>query len=285
MAPKRQPPPPKPPSPPAESSEDDYEDPEEEEEENASEDSGQQSGSEASLEDDSESEQEQATPKPMTSDGKSRAKSSESESKGDGAPLEGTQVETSKKSFRRVWSDEDQLALLRGMIKFVDLEGKDPLAHIEEFSPFVQKSLSFPVTGQQLVVKIRALRFKYRDNEGKDKVFTRASEAEAFKLSRKIWGTEDQKTLAANGGRAKRTTDDRNLDLAGSCPVLTLEMVTLCKQNVGLSENYVRARINAADESKLQLLEERWKKQKLEEASILARKKALEADILAALMR
>lgn len=100
-----------------------------------------------------------------------------------------------KQLFQRLWTEDDELAILKGMLDYYSKKGTDPSADMNAFHDFIKKSLHVDVTRNQLADKIRRLKKKYQNNasrgkEGEDPVFSKPHEHKAFELSKKIWGAE-----------------------------------------------------------------------------------------------
>ena len=124
-----------------------------------------------------------------------------------------------KKLFQRLWSDENEIELLKGMLDYTASRGADPAADAAAFFEFVKKSLHVEVTKAQLVDKMKRLRKKYNNNagrgkKGKDPTFSKPHEQKTYELSKKIWGsveaaTETEKAKDINNGKAK-AKDNKN---------------------------------------------------------------------------
>lgn len=111
-------------------------------------------------------------------------------SNGDG---EDGPIEEKKSAINRLWSEDDEIVILRGMIDYQSTEGFDPYSDMAAFHEFIKGSLHVDVSKNQLYDKIRRLKKKYQINSekgenGKDPVFSRSHEQNSFKLSKKIWG-------------------------------------------------------------------------------------------------
>ncbi|KAJ7968385.1 mediator-associated protein 1 [Quillaja saponaria] len=98
-----------------------------------------------------------------------------------------------KKLFQRLWSEDDELAVLKGMVEFKVKKGADSSADPNAFHDFIKKSLHVDVSKGQMMDKIRRLKKKFKNNVVKGKNggdFTKPHEQKAFELSKKIWGGE-----------------------------------------------------------------------------------------------
>ncbi|OIV91607.1 hypothetical protein TanjilG_09019 [Lupinus angustifolius] len=89
--------------------------------------------------------------------------------------------------FQRLFSEEDEIAILNGMIEFKKTTGNDPFRFINFFHRFVSKSLHIDASSNQLKDKIQRLKRKFNAN-AKKKSFSKRHDEEAFELSKKIWG-------------------------------------------------------------------------------------------------
>ncbi|KAK2642470.1 hypothetical protein Ddye_024233 [Dipteronia dyeriana] len=104
--------------------------------------------------------------------------------------------DTKKQLFQRVWSEDDEIAVLKGMIEFSTKKGVDPSQDMNAFHDFIKKSLHIDVSRTQLVDKIRRLRKKYENNleraikKGEVRTFSKPHEQKAYDLSKKVWGGE-----------------------------------------------------------------------------------------------
>ncbi|XP_019175000.1 PREDICTED: probable transcription factor At1g11510 [Ipomoea nil] len=104
-------------------------------------------------------------------------------------------TEDSKKQlFQRLWSEEDEIAVLKGMIAYAEEKNADPVTDLNAFHDFIRESLHIDVTRTQLQDKIRRLKKKYENNarkekKGKERTFSKIHEQNAYDLSKNIWGS------------------------------------------------------------------------------------------------
>ncbi|CAN4123486.1 unnamed protein product [Withania somnifera] len=89
--------------------------------------------------------------------------------------------------FSKVWSDEDEISILRGMIKFKDETGRDAGPNMVEFRSFILESLICQATLVQLREKVRRLRGKYEKSLERGNAPTTPHEVQLFQLCQKIW--------------------------------------------------------------------------------------------------
>ncbi|MFS7988624.1 putative transcription factor GeBP family [Helianthus anomalus] len=99
----------------------------------------------------------------------------------------------SEKLFQRLWSEDDEIVVLEGMIGYKKENGEDPIADMGAFHEYIKKSLHVDVSRSQLVDKVRRLKKKYvnnasREKDGKDRSFSKSHEQKGYELSKIIWG-------------------------------------------------------------------------------------------------
>ncbi|CAL9009781.1 unnamed protein product [Prunus brigantina] len=99
----------------------------------------------------------------------------------------------SKKLFQRIWSDDDEITILKGMIDYSTKKGADPYSDMGAFHDFIKKSLKADVNKTQLQDKIRRIKKKYETNVAKGKKYNpvKPHEQKLFDLSKKVWGSSE----------------------------------------------------------------------------------------------
>ncbi|KAK1393239.1 putative mediator-associated protein 1-like [Heracleum sosnowskyi] len=116
-----------------------------------------------------------------------------------------------KSGINRIWSEDDEIVLLQGMIDYQLANDEDPYSDFEAFYEFVKDSLHVTVSIKQLIDKIRRLKKKYLVNaeKGDDVVFLKPHEDKSFELSKKIWGggIGMENGNKVKGGRKKKDKD------------------------------------------------------------------------------
>ncbi|GFP92932.1 mediator-associated protein 1 [Phtheirospermum japonicum] len=102
-----------------------------------------------------------------------------------------------KALFQRLWSEEDEIVILKGMIDYSAKKKSDPVADLNAFHDFIKKNLHIDVTKTQLQDKIRRLKKKYENNksrekkDGKERTFPKPHEQKAYELSKSVWGRNE----------------------------------------------------------------------------------------------
>ena len=92
----------------------------------------------------------------------------------------------------RLWGEEDELTVLKGMIEYGSKTGSDPYSDMGVFHEFIKKSLRVEVSKSQLMDKIRRMKKKYQTNFNKGGyiMVLKPHERKSFELSKKIWGSQ-----------------------------------------------------------------------------------------------
>uniref|UniRef100_A0A5B6YNF9 Glabrous enhancer-binding protein-like DBD domain-containing protein n=1 Tax=Davidia involucrata TaxID=16924 RepID=A0A5B6YNF9_DAVIN len=80
-----------------------------------------------------------------------------------------TGEDTKTQLFQRLWSEEDEIAVLKGLIEYTAKKGADPLADMHAFHDFIKNKLHIDVSKAQLSAKVRRLKKKYENNSSKGK--------------------------------------------------------------------------------------------------------------------
>ncbi|KAF8090695.1 hypothetical protein N665_0469s0030 [Sinapis alba] len=122
--------------------------------------------------------------------------------------------ETRKSYFQRVWSEEDEIAALQGLIDYKNDTGTSPYDDTNAFYLSVKKSISFDVSKTQVMKKLRGLKKKYENNLGKEKngeelSFSKPHDRKAFDLSKFVWGADGVVALDSavkSNGKSKKSS-------------------------------------------------------------------------------
>ncbi|KAK9064207.1 hypothetical protein SSX86_015587 [Deinandra increscens subsp. villosa] len=108
-----------------------------------------------------------------------------------------------KQLFQRLWSEENEIELIEGMINYVEEKGKDPLTDVNGFYEFVKRSLHVDVNDRQVLTKARRLKKKFQDNaarvesKGKVRSFSKPHEKKMYDLSKSLWGDDNNGNKSA----------------------------------------------------------------------------------------
>lgn len=101
-----------------------------------------------------------------------------------------------KELFKRIWSNEDELVLLHGVLEYKERHHFIPYSHVhaESLLKSVKDSLSISVSVNQINDKVRRMKRRYnnttmRQNLAKKSKFSYPHNAVVFDLSKKIWNS------------------------------------------------------------------------------------------------
>lgn len=114
-----------------------------------------------------------------------------------------------KQLFQRLWSEDNEIELIEGMINYVNEKGKDPIADVNDFHDFVKQSLHVDVNNRQVITKVRRLKKKYANNvakaesTGKVRSFSNPHEKKMYELSKNLWGNASNKNVVMNSNTKK----------------------------------------------------------------------------------
>ncbi|XP_072960153.1 probable transcription factor At5g28040 [Typha angustifolia] len=124
----------------------------------------------------------------------------------------------SRRLFQRLWTDEDEIIILRGFLDFTTRRGTTFASHQYDTGPFydeIKTQLQLEFNKNQLIEKLRRLKKKYRNcvnrirSTGKDFAFKSPHEQAIFEIARNIWrpsmkrdrdSEEDELNAPNNGG-------------------------------------------------------------------------------------
>ncbi|CAN4111243.1 unnamed protein product [Withania somnifera] len=117
--------------------------------------------------------------------------------------------EESRKLFQRLWTDEDEVELLRGFLEYTTHRGlNSSQQHHYDTTAFydqIKSKFQLDFNKNQLVEKLRRLKKKYRTvmgkmGSGKEPVFKSAHDQLTFEISHKIWGSGGSYARNSPGG-------------------------------------------------------------------------------------
>lgn len=102
-------------------------------------------------------------------------------------------VDYSRRLIQRIWTNEDEIELLRGFLEFTTQRGSTNYNVTKEFYDQIRSKLQVEFNKNQLSDKLRKLKRKYKrvlekNNPDKEFSFKTAHEQATFEISRKIWG-------------------------------------------------------------------------------------------------
>ncbi|KAG2596408.1 probable transcription factor At3g04930 [Panicum virgatum] len=135
-------------------------------------------------------------------------------------------AEDSRRLFQRLWTDEEELLILRGFLDFTARRGTTFASHQYDTGPFyeeIRRRLSFDSTKSQLIEKLRRLKKKYRvcaarvAAQGAAFAFRSAHEGAIYDVARHIWRPAFRRGEGAGAADAS-DEDDINPAAAAALP-------------------------------------------------------------------
>ncbi|XP_022717434.1 GLABROUS1 enhancer-binding protein-like [Durio zibethinus] len=247
----------------------------------------------------SESEQE---PKEVK---RPKKKTSDEEGTGSATAVEEvnkTGEDAKKQLFQRLFSEDDEIAVLKGMLDYLAKKGVDPFANANAFHDFVKKSIHTDVSKAQLMYKVRRLRKKFENNagkgkNGKDRIFSKPHEQKIFELSKTIWGREGitgnaESSAAKSNGKEKensKTLVELNAESLFDKKVDDRETMEVDKKQSkslgnlfdkmigvgGLEEEVIKHGLDMIGGEKREALEEKWRKLQIAELELFLKRNEL----------
>ncbi|KAK3008580.1 hypothetical protein RJ639_014579 [Escallonia herrerae] len=216
--------------------------------------------------------------------------------------------EDPKKLFQRLWSEDDEIAMLKGMIEYTAKKGADPVVDMNVFYDFIKKSLHFDCSKTQLADKVRRLKNKYVNNARKEKkkkgrTFSKAHEQKAYEISKDIWGKErngggvnvgnstasgtarkaaqSQSSKVNNGLKSPQKEVDADKAVGKVKVGHGVSSLVPCGSggrgvgDAGLVEEYIRGGLELLGDEKRTELEGKWRNLWLHEAEVFAERAEL----------
>ncbi|XP_027078379.2 uncharacterized protein [Coffea arabica] len=234
------------------------------------------------------------------------------EAEAESSERKGNSNDDLRRLFQRLWSEDDEIAILKGMLDYSAKKKADPINDLNAFLEFIKKNIHTDVSKTQLQDKIRRLKKKYENNAEREKkgnkelTFSKPHEQKAYEFSKKVWGKEKNgdgeenvESTKANG-TAVRKSRSRSA-VVGMTPKVdeVEEKLKEVKDLVG-EKNVVEGLKNESfgptdslrieewvlkngahlikDAKKRAELEEKWRELKVKEIELLARRSELMAE-------
>ncbi|WCJ34899.1 DNA-binding storekeeper protein-related transcriptional regulator [Euphorbia peplus] len=197
--------------------------------------------------------------------------------------------DTKKHLFQRLWSEDDEVTLLKGMIDFIQKKGVDPAKDMTAYYDFIKNSLHFDVALSQLKDKFWKMRKKFENHaskggKGEDKTFSKPHDQKIFDLSKKLWGSGgicgrsksstplkiDSSVVIEEGEKAEKGTEKENHVGSKETPMFDKCM------GIGAMEDYVINRgLEVVEGPKKSEMEEKWRKLRVAELKLFLERNEL----------
>ncbi|CAA0814426.1 Unknown protein [Striga hermonthica] len=191
----------------------------------------------------------------------------------------------------RLWSDDDEVTLLKGMIEFRDARGRDASADMAAFYGYIKGNLKFEPSRVQVRSKVNRLKniflnaLKKSDSDnGEDPVFSNPHDHRLFELSKIVWGPsgrnsiqkgqnldenvpkENENGLDKASGSVVHTKDARRREMMKSF-LLGVELEGLDRRILEAANHMLEEEGGIGDEDE----KKAWKKLKIEEIDVVLR--------------
>ncbi|KAL4273417.1 hypothetical protein GQ457_13G005090 [Hibiscus cannabinus] len=184
-----------------------------------------------------------------------------------------------KQLFRRLFSEEDEIAVLKGLLDFLAKKGVDPFADPNAFHDFVKDSIHTDVSKAQLMYKVRRLKKKFENNsrrskDGEARTFSKPHEQQIFELSKTIWGKEGIiRKIESSDAKSLKAEPVASADGEPMEVDIKLSKTSGClfdkKSGVGsLKDEVLRQGLDMAGEEKRAALEGKWRKLQIAELEL-----------------
>lgn len=181
--------------------------------------------------------------------------------------------ETKKNYFQRVWTEEDEITVLQGIIDYQNETGANPFDDKNALYELLKQSISFNVTKTQFSEKIRSLKKKFDNNREKEKkrgeapAFSKPHDLETFRLSKFVWGGDG---IMSNAIEVKPPV----LKLVAPAAVKKQEFVSIVEPlaRFGVDDLFAKkgwSKLSLEDKKRLEV---EWEALQLEELRFYARK-------------
>ncbi|KAG6414258.1 hypothetical protein SASPL_126976 [Salvia splendens] len=111
--------------------------------------------------------------------------------------------------FQRIWSEDDEIVILKGMIDYLATYKTDPTQDIDVFHSFIKEDLQADGSRTQLLDKIRRMRKKFerKIKNGREMTFSKPHEHSVYDLSKMIWGNKE-KAIVVRGSSSKKESEE-----------------------------------------------------------------------------
>ncbi|EOA32182.1 hypothetical protein CARUB_v10015438mg [Capsella rubella] len=204
--------------------------------------------------------------------------------------------EKKKSCFQRVWTDNDEIAVLQGLLDFRKDTGVSPYDNTNTVYQLVKKNISFDVSKVQFMEKLRSLKKKYENNLGKaakngdDPTFAKPHDRKAFELSKLAWGAIEKAIESAvkSNGKSKQVAcvkheHDSSLVNAINCQDLSAKSSSLVRTltRFGVDELAAQQGLDRLTSEDKKSLEEQWKALQVREFDFYSQKTGFVHQVLA----
>ena len=192
--------------------------------------------------------------------------------------------ETKKAYFQRVWSEDDEIDLLQGLVDYENINGVSLYDNITEVYQLVKTSISFDVSKVQFTEKLRSLKRKYENNLVKAKnadTFAKSHDRKVFELSKIVWGAiESAVKSSEKSKRSLRKTKKVELDGKNE-DMFPKSSLASDLTHFGMDEFAAQQGLSCLASEDKKMLEEEWKALKVREFEFYLQKSCFLREVVA----
>ncbi|CAE6125108.1 unnamed protein product [Arabidopsis arenosa] len=172
-------------------------------------------------------------------------------------------IDDSRRLFQRLWTDEDEIELLRGFLDYITSH-RGNSSHPPDTAPFyeqIKSKLQLDFNKNQLVEKLRRLKKKYRNvmskfSSGKEVFFKSPHDQATFDISRKIWN-QTGKIIGFEDNNVMDFEETNHVNNTNGSSSFNVSIVNVdvdsengLEKKVTISRKRSRSRIGKIDEDK-----------------------------------
>uniref|UniRef100_A0A2P2IYH3 Transcription regulator n=2 Tax=Rhizophora mucronata TaxID=61149 RepID=A0A2P2IYH3_RHIMU len=219
----------------------------------------------------------------------------------------GENLEDMKKQLKGKWSEDDEIALLEGILEYTEKKGIDPhkdlSKEMDSFHKFIKERLHFNVNTTQLKDKIWRTKKKFNidvsEKKGKDVTFSKPHDQKLSDLTKKLWGNgiigegraassmksngkveksknninqrRSSKTLAAVKPELGINTGNEEADKSGKAKIEVSQTLGL-KSFGEMADHVLREGLDVMDQEKRAEMEIKWKELHVEEMELFLKR-------------
>ncbi|WRX29393.1 GLABROUS1 enhancer-binding protein family - like 4 [Theobroma cacao] len=187
-----------------------------------------------------------------------------------------------KKKKKKQWKEEEELAVLKEMVRFWKEEKSDPATNKDSFLGFMRLEGSSDFSQVQLKNKIHKLHKMYKEEKAanRGKVIMGSHKEQVLKLCHSIWG---QKAEPDNEG--DKEDEDEETSTGQTCFNELWRYHTKISSRVGIGDDILTQALDLVEEQNLQEWDQQWKELQLQQIDLNMKAAKLYHDQTQSLLR
>ncbi|CAN1140137.1 Probable transcription factor At4g00390, partial [Linum perenne] len=172
--------------------------------------------------------------------------------------------DSNKPLFQRIWGEDDEIALLKGILEFFK-RGLDPFKETDKFHDFIKKSLGIDFVPSHVKNKAVRMKKKFKKNEnrkdGEAKSLTKTHEQKCFELSKEIWNEKGSNTKNNThiSGRGDKLLANLRKEVEGNKKTEKCSSKWIILPGEGIGNIVMNNGLDMVEASKQDELKRRWK--------------------------